>query len=630
MLYLNNPLLTSAKIIDYFAENVATPTQAAHVAGRPSPLSQLKSKLKAIFFTDLPKQAADADVLRALSEDSRFRSNYPQLKQVLGEIFALSDTDDAAAALLRLRSLTAVDWSVNGAAAQFGLLNKKYGYFADLSEESLHDLQALFIDLAVACRTMIVLFEKNNMPGDTMAYDYAYKLMALFVDPNHMPAKPFDVIAKETFKLVTSGSESEKEHPFYDMLLGKLRLPKANVISDIEGWRAFIKKEHVRSFPFLAIAAKIEEKIAKQANPDDPRRAPCDLREANTIAALCRYSRGDEDFAFAEICHRYEVDDCRFELCLEYIDTVWPKKSHDTIPDLIIQGSAASAGLYWVKVPVTDKRILIMGDITDCCQSIGGGADACVKDAATLNDNGVYVMLKQRKKEGNPALVVDGEINDKDFKIVCQSYIWRSQTNNICLDSVECLKGEVAWPVVQSMLSDFATKLLQANPDIRYVTLGTGGKAPRDFFANAVLHEKMRQGQQYPDSVTQYCIAKTTHTAFSPQQLEFLDTLLAAYPDRFRQKIDYFLPYVTEPQNFLEQLDNLLRRVPNFARSFDAEKMYAAVARSGCFSIEECALANESETSLANSSLNTNLTAELQEKIGEDESADELSEGGCI
>jgi len=31
---------------------------------------------------------------------------------------------------------------------------------------------------------MIVLFEQNNTLDDTMAYDYAYKLMELFVDAN--------------------------------------------------------------------------------------------------------------------------------------------------------------------------------------------------------------------------------------------------------------------------------------------------------------------------------------------------------------------------------------------------------------------------------------------------------------
>ena len=84
---------------------------------------------------------------------------------------------------------------------------------------------------------------------------------------------------------------------------------------------------------------------------------------------------------------------------------------------------------------MTVKRALILGDITDCCQSIGGASQECVKDAVSRKDNDLYVLMKQRKK-GNPALISNGAINDRDFKIISQSYIWRSMTDTICQDSL--------------------------------------------------------------------------------------------------------------------------------------------------------------------------------------------------
>ncbi len=93
MLYLNNPLLTSERIIFYFETNLAALNQAVpeEVSNRPSQLSQLKSKLKANFFENLDKTASDQDVLDALANDERFKSNYPKLKcQVKSELLQIS------------------------------------------------------------------------------------------------------------------------------------------------------------------------------------------------------------------------------------------------------------------------------------------------------------------------------------------------------------------------------------------------------------------------------------------------------------------------------------------------------------------------------------------------------------
>jgi len=296
MLYLNNPLLTSERIIFYFETNLAALNQAVleDVSNRPSQLSQLKSKLKANFFENLDKTASDQDVLDALANDERFKSNYPKLKQVLTEIFSLTDMDDKYTALKKLKIIDKVDWNTDTSSSNFDDLNKHYGYF---SETPSLALRALFTELAIACRTMIVLFEKNNDLNDTLAYDYAYKLMALFVSSSDLNAKTFDTISKETYSLV-SKNDSDKNHPFHDTLQVKLHLPKGDDLNDQVGWRELIKKEGIKSFYFLAMAKKIVEKIAEQTK-ESVLRAPKSLTEANSMAMLCSYTRAEEDSNFA-------------------------------------------------------------------------------------------------------------------------------------------------------------------------------------------------------------------------------------------------------------------------------------------------------------------------------------------
>jgi len=440
---------------------------------------------------NLNKRPTDEEILNVLKADDRFTSNYPKLKQVLNTIFNTSDFNDKSEALKQLNAISDVDWSMEKTRTQFDDFNAKHGYF----EGSANQVE-LFNKLAEACRSMIVLFEKNNTQDDTLAYDYAYKLMVLFLDPNSKDdtKKLFDVISKET-NLMLTNSDGDKAHPFHDALLVKLSgLPNASKLTDKAGWRKFVKENGVKSFYFLEMAEKIEEKISQQYGERD-RRAPITMDEANKIAALCRYTYSRLDPNFAELCHQYKVPEDRFNACIYYLhQNSWPMKYGDSIPNIQITGRNAAEGFSWVKLPVRDKRALILGDITDCCQSIAGHSEQCVKDAVSLDDNGLYVLLKRRSGGSNAEPMIYGEINYKNFQIVGQSYVWKSKRGNICLDSIECLKDVISDSALQSITSDFATQLLQDNPDIKYVTVGRGGKTPEALFDNAVIPEKNESG----------------------------------------------------------------------------------------------------------------------------------------
>lgn len=543
MLYLNNKLLTSDRIITYFESNIdklnSIPLENSK---KPSALIDLKNKLKAIFFEEMDKNTSDEAVIQTLNQDKRFNSNYLKLKQVLHIIFSLNEADDKLRALEQLKAIETIDWDTSGANDAFEKINATYGYFNISPKEAV-----LFTELAVACRTMICLFEKNNRPDDTMAYDYAYKLMALFADSKQLSESTFDTLSQNTYKLISSRID-DKKHPFHNALLVKLSsLPHARLVGDKAGWRNFIKNYGINAFSYFMMSDKIEKEI---------KRAPKDLKEAEKIAMLCQYQRALEDIDFSELCRRYKVSDDRFNLCLDFMQSGWPKKLGDTIPDICVEGHGVAEGLFWVKLPVTDKRGLILGDITDCCQSIGGHSERCVVDAVTLSDNGLYVLVKQRKK-GQPALVINGQINDQDFKIIGQSYVWKSVTGNLCLDSIECLGGEVSDQAIKQMLSEFGKQVVANYSDIHYVTIGTGGKTPEKLFEPSKMPEIIRQGFFYNDSMSQYTITEATIT-LNDAQRELLEHLGEVSSKRC---IDYLKHYIVNA-DFQETLRQLFQTGP--------------------------------------------------------------------
>lgn len=508
------------------------------------------------------KRPSDDNMREILATDTRFNTSYPRLKETLTTIFSLTDADNNVDAVSSLTSSTLIDWNASNASAQFRVLNTVYGYFDEVKPEDFAALLTLFTTLTEACRTIIVLFENNNNVSDTLAYDYAYKLMALFVSQSDLKntEKLFDVISQGTYKLLNQ-SDSKPGKPFHDTLLVGLQLPPASYLTDRAGWKKLIKKEGCKAFFFLSMAQKIEQKIAEQ-DAEAHLRAPNDLLEAQAMAKLCRYSRAYEDSDFADLCYGYKVSEYRFNRCLDYLSSGWPKKLGDSIADVIIKGENEAAGYYWVKLPISDKRALILGDITMCCQSMGGESEACVKDAVSLDDNGLYVLLRQRAGR-DPAPIVDGKINDTNFDIVGQAYAWKSNTGNLCLDSIECLNS-VGKPIIQRILTDFSTHVLNDDATIKRVTIGRGGKTPPALFSQTRLAEKMRQGVSYGDAKTQYCIGKTPYNCLDEHQAQALNSLWRSYSPfktyslEFKECIDYLSYYIADKTQFVDQLKTLL------------------------------------------------------------------------
>jgi hypothetical protein len=225
-------------------------------------------------------------------------------------------------------------------------------------------------------------------------------------------------------RLIRTFSNRETR-PYHEALLTHLTLPHASDIQDRAGWIGLIQKYGVKAFPAFAAAKKIE---AKNFN-----KAPKDIDQAKSLLAMCSYTRFNEDTDFAVICNKYQITESTFDRCLDYMKSGWPKKTGDNIPSVTIQ----QENFTWSKLPVDDKRALIIGQITDCCQSIGGDSEQCVKDYVSLPNNGLYIL------------------KDKN-KIIGQAYVWLSKAGNLCMDSVECLTNSIFNDKLKNLLNEFA------------------------------------------------------------------------------------------------------------------------------------------------------------------------------
>jgi|GEM_PF-4113566 len=479
MLYLNNRSLSQDNIVSDFKNKVVDAGPPKNPKA-PSALRIFQRKLQSIYF-------GVTDPLEALENESRFDA-YPGLKAMLYKIFNLKDGDDLSQAFSQLKQVEP-EWAAPDLDKHWQRLDSEYGYFTGFNDRALKDL---YRQLVQSTRKMAVLFEENNNPEDTVAYENAYKLMALFVDSDK-PIKlneQFNEVSKRTYKLFHQ-SDVQFEKPFHDVLLVKLALPFATSFQDKSGWRNLIDSIGMQAFPFFAMADKME---AKAAEADGQPLAPQNRREAERIFVKLKYARGDEDPEFAALCHASKVDEKTFNKCLDYMREIpgWPKKNEDNLPDIEVHGEGDAAGYRIVKLPINDKRALILGKITDCCQSIDGHSELCVKDGVSLTDNGFYVILKEDKK-GNT-------------KIIGQSYAWRSKSGSLCLDSVECLKDSISNDALKALLTGFSQQILSDDPDMKMITIGRGGKTPKDVFADAFSPEVMSQGMLYGDALSQYLI----------------------------------------------------------------------------------------------------------------------------
>ncbi|ASQ47087.1 hypothetical protein [Legionella clemsonensis] len=372
--------------------------------------------------------------------------------------------------------------------------NGFYGYFATDDLEAFHKFSVVYKFLQLASN-----YVNCDNSNQLELYECAYKTLVCFGGlEDQTELKMLERI--EEFLLTKQASQTaNKSIP----ALMDLQIGKKNGIHFKE-WTQFIEKYDLKSIAFFKRAHDIEEKL---------KRAPETLVEAFEALAQTDYRRYWEDPELAKVCEQYNVPETVFNRCLDLeINKLW--KAKDNLPDIIINGSDPEinhSGYYLVKLPIKDPRSLILGYITNDCQSIGSKGEPCVLDGISSEYNGFYVMLKKKtsQKEVSP-LLQDKTINYENFEIVGQGYAWLSMSGNLTIDSWENARQKEDETAV-AMLRKFSHMVVsQSNGDIVQVTTGRNSPRTPSAFSKAPAlkyAEIMEEGTQYHDSKSQTLIA---------------------------------------------------------------------------------------------------------------------------
>ena len=201
-----------------------------------------------------------------------------------------------------------------------------------------------------------------------------------------------------------------------------------------------------------------------------------------------------------------------------------------------------------------------------------------MKDAVERSENGLYVLLQHKRGDKNaPPYHENGSVNDENYKIIGQSYAWKSKTGNLCLDSIECLKASIPNDTLRQILTDFATQVIENDSTIHRVTLGAGGKTPYGVFTEVLdLPEAIRQGQFYGDATNQYLLAKREHLSAAEVKEAAVDDFLMKIRinERNSKVICYLFEHLPNKLQAVNELRALLKENPKLLSQLDKYALF--------------------------------------------------------
>lgn len=263
---------------------------------------------------------------------------------------------------------------------------------------------------------------------------------------------------------------------------------------DVKHWRGLMLKHGMAMTKFIAHAPAIETYCAENNRP-----LPDNIADLHAVAGMVIYPEAEKAPEFARYAMMFNLPVQDFLRGLPALQNAAPERS---VPAVTIDGAEiGKANYYLERLPPGDPRGLVLGHITNSCQSVGGNGEYAAIHG-TADKDGAFYLWRQKTR---------GKITPDD-RIVAQSWVWMAEDRaTLVLDSFERL-SEVYNHLAQPFIEQLAHDLLQAGR-IAGVRLGAGGGTPampdltRAF--NAVAPAK--PGQQHPDSQTQYVIRPVDH-----------------------------------------------------------------------------------------------------------------------
>lgn len=174
-------------------------------------------------------------------------------------------------------------------------------------------------------------------------------------------------------------------------------------------------------------------------------------------------------------------------------------KGKNRIPDVTLNGKDLGiSNVIFKKLPDGDLRGLILGQLTDCCQSIGSVGEECAQHGFRSENGGFYIVVANDNKKGAE-------------EIIGQSWAWRGKQGELVLDSLETLGKRISGQQWERLTSAFADALKNTTEshDITALHIGKGGDTPNNMgFKEVTSPAEPLNYDGYRDSQSQYLVWK--------------------------------------------------------------------------------------------------------------------------
>ncbi len=294
---------------------------------------------------------------------------------------------------------------------------------------------------------------------------YAYNIMALFQSEERI---------LQYLEKWGRGKESPLQETCY-----AIQLPTDTRRLHLADWGDAILKHG----PQMAKLIKFCDKLPSPLKSDDGK--TWSYSKTRSEVAQYAYTHAAEHPELAALCFEQAIDEASFDAALQL--TRHPIKIKN-MPEITLHGERFDmAGATFKKLANDDVRGLFLGELTDCCQSIGGAGENCATHGF-ISANGGFYVLETAKGE-----------------IIGQSWAWRGDQGELCFDSLEALGSRVSDDQWLKLVQAVAQELtVRSDHNVTALHVGLGGKTPlrlRDAFKNVTARPVDYSG--YRDSKKQ-------------------------------------------------------------------------------------------------------------------------------
>lgn len=308
---------------------------------------------------------------------------------------------------------------VNNNNLRWGKLVKTLG-FDTLDEleknNSLNDLMKIYYAIGGF---------SDNQGESEKAFDYILKHVAVARKPDATPSQIGGEIHGRFSKIKLKGA--------YNKAFAKFFMKHYHQNPDFMNFRLTDKDGNLMdSQDYLCLAHNAFDRIMKNypnrvvtGNEERSLLTPRFVAEHSSIVEYDYVDDGNE--LLAEIVGKYGYDQEQFE----HIQEVY--NGAKTIKDKYVISADRAKGKNGITFRILEKDDpigFVLGDITNCCQHIGGAGEACVDDGYT-NPNAGFLVFEESEldDDGKPT----GEI-----RILAEAYVWYDpETKTVCYDNIE-------------------------------------------------------------------------------------------------------------------------------------------------------------------------------------------------